>query len=133
MTNFVEGIARVCYEVNRAYCQAIDDWDFPPWTEAPQWAKDTCMDGVRFHLDNPKATVSQSHENWLKKKEEEGWTYGEVKDTELKKHPCIVPFDELPEKQRAKDYIFRQIVHSCVGLLNQEMLIEFYLKPKGKK
>jgi hypothetical protein len=56
-----------------------------------------------------------------------------VKDTELKKHPCIVPFDELPEKQRAKDYIFRQIIHSCVVLLNQEMIIEFNLKPKGKK
>jgi hypothetical protein len=40
----------------------------------------------------------------------EGWVYGAVKDPEAKTHPCIMPFDDLPPEQRAKDYIFRGVV-----------------------
>jgi len=35
-----------------------------------------------------------------------------VKDTEKKEHPCIVPFDQLPREQQAKDYLFRGVVHA---------------------
>lgn len=33
----------------------------------------------------------------------EGWTYGEVKDTEKKTTPCLVPYDELPESEKEYD------------------------------
>lgn len=29
----------------------------------------------------------------------DGWKYGEAKDPEAKTHPCLVPFDKLPEFQ----------------------------------
>lgn len=32
-------IARVCHEVNRAYCQALGDNSQPTWEEAPQWQR----------------------------------------------------------------------------------------------
>ena len=32
----------------------------------------------------------------------QGWTYGEERDDVLKHHPCLVPYDELPEIE--KDY-----------------------------
>ena len=37
-------------------------------------------------------------------------SYGAIKEPEIKRHPCLVPFDHLPIEQRAKDYIFRAIV-----------------------
>jgi ryanodine receptor 2 len=33
---------------------------------------------------------------------EQGWTYGEERDDVLKKHPCLIPYAELPEIE--KDY-----------------------------
>jgi hypothetical protein len=48
----------------------------------------------------------------LKEKVDNGWVFGEVKDAEAKTHPCIVPFEQLPVEQQAKDYLFKGIVHA---------------------
>ena len=42
------------------------------------------------------------HEVWAKSRIEEGWTYGEVKDSIKKTTPCLVPYEELSEQE--KDY-----------------------------
>jgi hypothetical protein len=105
-------IARVAHEVNRAYCQAIGDFSQPAWEDAPKWQRDSAMTGVKMHTENPNAGPEASHESWLAEKQAAGWTYGEVKDPELKEHPCMVPFAHLPNEQQAKDYIFRAVVHA---------------------
>ena len=43
------------------------------------------------------------HEVWSASRLNEGWTYGEQRDDELKKHPCLVPFEELPEEEKEYD------------------------------
>lgn len=43
------------------------------------------------------------HEVWAKSRMDEGWTYGEKRDDMLKKHPCLIPYNELPEKEKAYD------------------------------
>lgn len=113
----VEQIAKVAHEVNKAYCEALGDMSQPTWGEAPEWQRSSAITGVNFHLANPDASPSASHDSWLKQKEEEGWKYGPVKDPETKEHPCYVPYDQLPVEQRAKDYLFRQVVHSLRGEL----------------
>lgn len=107
-----EDIARVAHEVNRAYCLALGDLSQPAWEDAPEWQKKSARAGVDLHLDNPDATAATSHESWLAEKERDGWVYGPTKDPRTKHHPCMVPFDELPVEQAAKDYIFRAVVHS---------------------
>lgn len=42
------------------------------------------------------------HEVWAQSRIEQGWTYGEERNDELKHHPCLVPYEELPEVE--KDY-----------------------------
>lgn len=42
------------------------------------------------------------HEVWAKSRMEQGWTFGEDRNDENKKHPCLVPYDELSEEE--KDY-----------------------------
>jgi len=105
-------IAEVAHEVNRAYCQALGDNTLPPWSAAPAWQKQSVVDGVLFHIDNPGAGPEASHQNWFNHKFKEGWKYGPEKDASRKQHPCMVPFDSLPAHQRAKDYIFRAVVHA---------------------
>lgn len=112
-----EKIAEVCHEVNRAYCQALGDNSQPPWSEAPDWQIDSALNGVDLHIERPEAGPEASHESWLAQKVSDGWTYGPVKDPESKTHPCCVPFEELPPEQKAKDYIFRAVVHAVAKLV----------------
>ena len=113
----VEHIAIVAHETNRVYCAQIGDFTQYPWANAPQWQKDSSINGVQFHLDNPDAGCSGSHENWLKVKEADGWKYGEVKDAEKKEHPCFVPYGNLPESQKVKDALFVGVVRALKMLL----------------
>lgn len=109
-----EQIARVAYEVNRAYCQSMGDSSQVPWEEAPEWQRASAMLGVRLHSDNPNAGPKGSHESWMAQKVADGWTYGPEKRPDLKQHPCILPFDQLPREQQAKDFIFRAVVHALL-------------------
>ena len=113
-----EQIARICHETNRAYCQSIGDNSQPAWEDAPDWQRTSAINGVNFHLsklnDGERPLASASHESWLKEKLDNGWSYGPVKDPENKKHPCCVPYDQLPLEQRMKDYLFGAIVETFV-------------------
>jgi ryanodine receptor 2 len=33
----------------------------------------------------------------------QGWTYGKVRNDEQKKHPCLIPYEELPEEEKEYD------------------------------
>lgn len=102
-------IARVTHEVNKAYCESLGDYSQPPWDEAPPWQKKSALHGVNLHLDS-EVEPQASHEAWLAEKVADGWVYGSEKNPELKTHPCMVPFEELPREQQAKNYIFRAVV-----------------------
>lgn len=43
------------------------------------------------------------HEVWTAGRLNEGWTFGEQRSDELKTHPCLVPFEELPEEEKEYD------------------------------
>lgn len=105
-------IARICHEANESLCVTQGDFSQPSWDDAPDWQRDSAINGVNFHLANPDAGTDDSHNSWMKEKVDGGWVYGEVKDAEAKTHPCIVAYDQLPAEQQAKDYLFRGIVHS---------------------
>ena len=61
-------------------------------------------------VDIPESLIQLSeriaenvHEVWAKARMDEGWTYGEKRDDIHKKHPCLVPYDELPEEEKEYD------------------------------
>lgn len=117
----VEKAAALCHEVNRAYCRSLGDDSQPDWAAAPQWQKDSALEGVRNRLNNPHAHPRASHESWLEQKRKDGWSYGAVKDPAKKEHPCFVPYEELPSEQRAKDWLFCSVVETLreCGLIEQ--------------
>ena len=110
----------MCHAINAAYCQSMGDDSQPAWDDTPESHKQSLIAGVEMHLANPDATPEQSHESWYKVKEAEGWKYGEVKDMEKKEHPCFLPYEELPDEQKAKDYLFRTTVHLVKHLPDPE-------------
>ena len=117
----IEHIARVAHETNRAYCESLGDKTQVRWEDAPQWQKDSAVNGVKFHLANPVSKPSDSHESWLAEKKAAGWKYGAVKDPEKKEHPCFVPYDQLPKEQQAKDFIFLGIVRALEAHLAPQL------------
>uniref|UniRef100_UPI0015ECD7F1 Putative ryanodine receptor n=1 Tax=Bacteroides thetaiotaomicron (strain ATCC 29148 / DSM 2079 / JCM 5827 / CCUG 10774 / NCTC 10582 / VPI-5482 / E50) TaxID=226186 RepID=UPI0015ECD7F1 len=61
-------------------------------------------------VDLPESLIQLSeriaenvHEVAAKARIDEGWTYGEKRDDIHKKHPCLVPYDELPEEEKEAD------------------------------
>lgn len=113
--NVVEACAEAAHEVNRIYCVFTGDRSQMPWQEAPQWQKDSVRKGVRGALHGN--TPEQSHESWLVEKRATGWVYGPIKDVEKKQHPCMVPYADLPDSQKMKDYLFVKTVRAmCVAL-----------------
>jgi hypothetical protein len=111
----IEQIAKVCHEANKAYCEAIGDKSQVSWHAAPDWQKESVINGVEFHMNNPKSTPEDSHNNWLEKKKAEGWKKGKKKDPVKRTHPLMVPFQMLPKEQKAKDYIFLGIVRAMLN------------------
>lgn len=107
-----ESIAKVAHQINLAYCLSFGDSSVPLWDEATEEHRNSLLFGVDMHLANPDATPEQSHESWLAQKVAEGWVYGDVKDADAKTHPCCLPFAELSPEQKAKDYLFRAVVHA---------------------
>lgn len=105
-------IAVVCHEANRAWCARNYDHSQPSWEYAQGWQRESVIDGVEHALKYPDATPEDSHSNWMAGKIANGWVYGEVKDPEAKTHPCMLPYDQLPEFQRKKDALFLAIVRA---------------------
>jgi RyR domain len=108
----IEKIARICHNVNKAYCESIGDRSQPTWEDAPEWQKDSAVSGVKLHLSGDDVKPHEAHANWLAQKVMDGWVYGEVKDSIKKTHPCMVPYHELSVEQRTKDYLFKAVVDS---------------------
>ena len=107
-----EQVAQVCHEANRAFQEVQDDPRVPvskPWESLDTETRNSVIDGVRA-MRRDGLTAAESHENWVRYKVSHGWVYGAVKDTVVKTHPCLVPYEELPVDQRVKDHLFRSIV-----------------------
>ena len=104
----VEQIAEICHETNRAYQRVNGEIVNFPWENLSQAMRDSAISGVQGVLEGN--TPRESHESWLKFKEAEGWTYGDVKNFETKEHPCFVAYDDLPEDQKRKDDLFTSVV-----------------------
>lgn len=43
------------------------------------------------------------HEVWAQTRIAQGWTYGPERNDALKHHPCLVPYEDLPESEREYD------------------------------
>ena len=59
------------------------------------------------------------HEVWAETRIKQGWTYGPERDDKLKKHPCLIPYGELPEEEKEYDR------GTCVGTLKLILKLGF--------
>lgn len=43
------------------------------------------------------------HEVWAQTRISQGWSFGEERNDAAKKHPCLVPYEELCEEEKTYD------------------------------
>lgn len=121
MTNYdfteeqILAAAKAAHECNRAFCVAIGDNSQVPWEWAEEWQRTSAVNGVRGVIkgDGP----FESHTSWCNEKYATGWKHGPVKDASKKEHPCLVPYNDLPYEQKAKDDVYVTVVKSVLSSL----------------
>ena len=112
----VHDVAKVCHEANKALCEGLGDFSQEPWEKAKDWQRESSVASVRYFIGCPNAPDSDQHDAWSRDKTNDGWVFGKVKDDVKKTHPCLVPFNELPLGQQAKDVLFKAVCRTLVPL-----------------
>lgn len=110
-----EQIAHVCHNANRALQMEQGDESIPvapAWKDLSDEMRESIVNGVQNILSGRITSPADSHAEWVKFKEERGWTRGPIKDENKKEHPLLVPYRFLPEDARLKDEMFFAIVNA---------------------
>lgn len=47
--------------------------------------------------------AKNAHDLWARRRLGEGWRLGPRRDDERKQHPCLVPYEDLPESEKEYD------------------------------
>lgn len=65
---------------------------------------DTCDVRLPEELDPLIEQLARNvHEVWAQSRMDQGWTYGKERNDALKQHPCLIPYEELSETEKAYD------------------------------
>lgn len=105
-----EHIARIAHEANRAYCITRGDMSKRAWQNTEPSVREGTIAGVARLRANPNLTPEELHASWCEDRINRGYRYGPTVCHRERTHPCLVPYDQLDEEQRFKDYLFRAIV-----------------------
>ena len=80
----IQRIAQVTHEAMRAWQKANGQAPAPPWSRAPKWMKEASVASVTWRINNPNATASAQHDQWMAQKTADGWKFGKTKDAKKK-------------------------------------------------
>ena len=65
---------------------------------------DTSRVKLPFEIDEIRERLAENvHNNWAIQRMKEGWTFGDQRDDEQKKHPCLVSYSDLPDYEKEYD------------------------------
>jgi hypothetical protein len=48
--------------------------------------------------------AQREHHRWMEERAKSGWIYGKRRNNHKKIHPCLVPWEQLPDHEKEKDY-----------------------------
>ena len=65
------------------------------------------------------------HDVWAKSRIDEGWTFGNERNDEKKTHPCLVPYNQLLEKEKNYDR------NTAINSLKLVIKLGYQIIPKG--
>ncbi len=54
-------------------------------------------------LELTERLAENAHDLWAVQRLKDGWTFGPQRDDKAKKHPCLIPYAQLPESEKEYD------------------------------
>lgn len=69
--------------------------------------------------------AESAHDHWALQRLRDGWRYGPRRDDTAKTHPCLVPYAQLPESEKAYDRL------TATETLKSIMALGYRLLPPG--
>lgn len=71
--------------------------------------------------------AENAHDLWAAQRMADGWTLGERRDDGARKHPCLVPYSELPDTEKEYDR------NAALGTLKAILALGYRIVPPGTK
>ncbi len=102
-------LARICYDAIRAYGKTIGQ-PYLRWPDASSHVRESFSGAVAYLLEAPSADLADLHGHWLAARIQDGWQYGPQRDEVLRLHPGMVPWSDVPERERLKFELLFRIV-----------------------
>lgn len=72
-----------------------------PYTPRP--ADTTGVELPEELMELAEQLAKNVHDVWAQGRMAEGWRHGAVRDDKERKHPCLVPYEALPEGEKVYD------------------------------
>lgn len=63
-----------------------------------------------------------AHEVWARERMAQGWRYGHDRNDSRKEHPCLVPYEELPESEKVFDR------NTAMGTLKALLALGYHIR-----
>ena len=54
-------------------------------------------------LELAELLAKNTHDVWAQGRMDQGWRWGPARDDARKEHPCLVPYEDLPESEKEYD------------------------------
>ena len=74
-----------------------------PETYTPQPLDTSAVRLPQSLQDLLEKLAENTHEVWAAQRITDGWIFGPQRDDTKKHHPCLVPYDQLPESEKEYD------------------------------
>jgi hypothetical protein len=100
--------AKFIYEGARIAAEAAEAPIVPgPYDEREEAFRSQFEKVIKRQMGPDRSSDAEAlHEDWVVAYEKMGWVYGQVRNTEKKTHPDMVPYAELGHLERDKDAVF---------------------------
>ncbi|KAL3078921.1 hypothetical protein niasHS_014703 [Heterodera schachtii] len=77
-----------------------------------------------FALEAHLRFAENLHELWAMRKVDLGWTYGEVRNEQTKRHPCLTNFERLPDTEKAYNVSLALDTMRTIEALGWHMILD---------
>jgi RyR domain len=72
-------------------------------THQPRPVESTGIELSEDLLALTEQLAENAHDHWARRRIAEGWSWGAARDDAARNHPCLVPYDQLPESEKQYD------------------------------
>lgn len=78
-----------------------------PWREREEDFKEQFLKIIERQMGQQRsASPAELHGSWMQAYLDRGWVYGDTYDAAKRKHPDLVPYDDLGTLEKDKDAVF---------------------------